>query len=206
MRLSHLLLAATVLLGALQAPAQASAIVAPTPTISESVTKNSDGLYVYQFSIINSLGGLYNPNNLPLEAMPYMSLQSIEIPYFNDHGIQGEIMLADGWSQSIIATPPYTFASPNELVLTAPDGGLAVGQASGVFSYTSIYAPVKAPYSGTYAFGWKFYGDPLIPGSPDALAAGYPSAQLPAVPEPDSIAMLVLGLGLLAGVARRQRA
>lgn len=94
-----------------------------------------------------------------------------------------------------------------ELEATPPQLAPGVGYygASG-FSFTSTFAPVDGPYAilqylpPDYDTTTTLFGDPSIPGSPDAIAA----LTAAATPEPGTIALLVAGLCVtMANLKRR---
>lgn len=189
-----LLAASAVAAGAAQAITIAASWSA---SVSETVTQLSADSWRYSFTI-NNLSYV-----MPGDSGYYTELTKLTdylLPYYADAGIR-DITTAPGWIYSTASG--NTFELDNAATLTfSATAGYAIGAGSSLagFSYVSSYGPVKAPFAALFV-GNSFYGDPSIPGSPAALADGL----LPApVPEPATYAMMLAGLGLLAGRTRRR--
>ena len=125
------------------------------------------------------------------------------LPYFADAGISG-IRVPTGWTYSIqSANNVFGLAKAGaiEFVATPSVGYYGSDQ----FSYTANYASgIEGPYlmDLTSAAGapYQISGDPLIPASPDALAA----LSSP-VPEPSTTAVIAIALIVLAMAVRKRR-
>ncbi len=119
------------------------------------------------------------------------------VPYFSDAGITS-IGSPTNWS--------YSIETSNDLFELGAGAGVihwkALGENNGInttgsldgFSYSSIIeGSVKAPFRTLFANGSSINGDPAIPASPSAIAAGLtPIATVPA-----PAATWLFGSGLL---------
>lgn len=96
--------------------------------------------------------------------------------------------------------PDYYFGGDGSNTISFP------GQTLGGFSFVANFSPVSAPVIWDMYGGGTLIGDPALPGSPDAIASGL-SDPLPVVsiPEPDTYAMLLAGLGLLVFTIRSRK-
>jgi hypothetical protein len=96
-----------------------------------------------------------------------------------------------------------------ELQASATENAPGVGYygASG-FSFTSTFAPLEGPYAilqylpPDYDTTRTLFGDPSIPGSPDAIAA----LTTAAAPEPGTTALFLAGLCVVIANLKRRRA
>ena len=157
-------------------------------TVSSTVTENRNGTFDYRFTVFNGPG--------------LSSITSFALPYFNDAGITGITGPADwSWVQAsdpVFGVPPTVLRWTTSLNPVGPDSSL-----SG-FGFTSTFAPVKGPYALGFDSGAVLLGDPPITGSPKTLEAGF-TVPVTTVPEPETYALMLAGLGLL-GLAARRRA
>lgn len=126
-----------------------------------SVVIASDSSYTYDFSAVNGCHG----NDQPL-------LPGYYLPYFSDAGIS-DIVVPDGWSYSI-DTGDDLFDLPNAGVIEF-ESATPLGYAFPAgFSYQADYAGIDGPFAmslTTDGVPSTLFGDPLIPGSPEAIAA-----------------------------------
>jgi hypothetical protein len=127
-------------------------------------------------------------------------LTGFYLPYFTDADIS-DIVAPTGWSYSI-DTSDNLFGLANAGVIDFTAGTPLVGFsfASG-FGYTSNYSGVEGPDAislTTNGVNSTVFGDPPIPGSPDALAA----LRTTTVPEPSTVALLAIALcAMVPGLA-----
>jgi hypothetical protein len=159
-------------------------------SVSSTVIRSGAETWDYRFTVFNT-----SVDN---------SVTSYEIPWFDDAGITN-ITGPSGWnySTSESAFGPYPAMS---LVWNYPANPIAPGESLSGFGFTASYAPVKGPFALGFDNGAMFMGDPAIPGSPLAGDAGYTKPfPVTSVPEPETYAMMLAGLGLLGFAARRRK-
>lgn len=145
---------------------------------------------------LDTLGGV------PIPDLYYTN--KFYLPYFSDAGIT-DINSPSGWSYSIEGTNDLFGLGSGAGVIhwSASTGAeLALYDVLSGFSYvSSVAGSVKAPFRLDYINGdWRL-GDPPIPASPLALAAG-----LAPIPVPAAVWLFGSGLLGLIGVARRNSA
>lgn len=211
--------AVAVALGLSSGLARAADFPEPYPTvasITSIVTQSGPATWQYQLTIHNDSEshdfGAYGP-------VPWVYW--VMIPYFADAGVTNitcpgtcwNALSGQGWFwstpsvNSVGGTPG--FGNPNDLALSwewpADTPVLGPGTSLSGFGFTASYAPVKGPFNLRFALGQAYFGDPAIPGSPLALAAGYVEPYpVTGVPEAGTYAMLLAGLAWLGVVARRR--
>lgn len=160
---------------------------------NSSVTQNG-AAYDYNFS----LAGI--DSNCPADVE---NLSDFYVPYFSDAGVTN-IHAASGWSYAIENSDAIfnlgNGAEQLHFFANSPANYIGAPAVDG-FGYTAAYDGVKAPYYEqlVYLNGAVDgqLGDPLIPGSPEAIDALEPGAN---VPEPASTALALIGFaGLVAG-------
>ncbi len=164
-----------------------------TGTVSSTVTQSGSETWDYQFTVLNTA---YDS-----------SVNSFEIPWFNDAGITN-ITAPAGWNNDTTYEGFLSgYATATEFLLWNSSTTLiAPGQSLSGFGFTASYAPVKGPFALGFDNWSYFIGDPAIPGSPSALNAGYTEAfPVTNVPEPETYALMLAGLGLLGFAARRRK-
>ncbi|CAN5755645.1 hypothetical protein BH11PSE8_BH11PSE8_07360 [soil metagenome] len=200
--LPHRVLVSTVAAASCLFAPQVHATCATGQSADTTVTP-SGSTFVYAWGIFN---GCAAPDSSGVVRVG-PQLSHFYLPFFSDAGIS-DIVVPEGWVFSI-DTPSNLFGLPGAGVIDfAPTTAFGYSFATG-FSYTSSYAGVYAPFrtefytvdvDGVPTAYYHYVGDPLIPGSPDAVRA---LGATPPVPEPASLALFGAGLGLLA--LRRKR-
>jgi len=156
---------------------KAHALCALGDAVTSTVTP-SGGSFSYAFVVSNP-----NCGSAPLNGF--------FLPYFLDAAISN-IIAPSGWSVTLdTATDLFGLGAGTMDFIPATPPTLAPQTSVSGFSFLSTYGSVKGPFATTLTAGGTQYtnfGDPLIPGSPDALKA------LGAVPEPSATALLAIGL------------
>lgn len=210
----RILLAAAV--AGVVAAGQAWATCATDSVVADdSVTQNGP-TWTYVYFVQNGCA----PNQQQL-------LTDFYIPFFADAGIANITVPAPDNSALPPITWTYSIDASNNL-FGLPGAGVidfqvtsltdvSPGQSfpgvgyygSNGFSFTSSYAPVKGPFAmlqtaydgGLYNSSALLFGDPSIPGSPDTIRALSRT-----VPESGTMALLALGLCLMAPALKRRGA
>jgi hypothetical protein len=178
-------------LAALLTAGQVYATCVANPEVSSMVTASGQ-TYDYAFTVTNGCLGSQETTGFYL-------------PYFTDAGISNIVVPTD-WSYSIDPSDNlFGLANAGVIDFTTSNPLVGYTYASG-FGYTSNYTGVEGPDAvslTTNGVNSTLFGDPLIPGSPDTLAALGSTT----VPEPSTAALLAIAfLALVPGLGRRLRA
>lgn len=133
-----------------------------------------------------------------------LSIREFAIPYFDDAGITA-ILAPSNWTYSISSTDVFNLGFGAKAIVwqaVTDNAGIALGATLGGFGYESSYEPGKGPYSFTLGNGTTSYGDPAIPLSPNAVAAGI--LPLSNVPEPEQYLLTLVSIAALATRLRKR--
>lgn len=176
---------------ALSFTGHASALCIASTGVSSDTPSNGIPSSTYEYTVINGC----SPEDQPM-------LDDFFLPYFPDAGISN-IEVPEGWTYSI---------EPGNDIFNLPNAGVIEFDAdtpfgyygSNGFSYTADYdVGIDGPFAmdltkdgGSY----RIFGDPLIPASPEAVAA----LGTVATPEPSLVALLSLGVGALIAYANHR--
>jgi hypothetical protein len=183
---------AAALLG-IAASGQAWALCEVGDNVSSTVTPQGAGVWLYDFSVLNGC----NTVNQPF-------LSDFYIPYFADAGIANITMPTPtldtpvSWTYSIDPTTDL-FGLGTGVIDFHAATPVGYNQYEG-FTYTANYAGVKGPFAMDLTTG-RLFGDPMIPGSPDTLAALNGAA----VPEPKWSGIAVLAPAFALGCTGRRK-
>lgn len=139
----------------------------------------------------------------------FLGTREFSVPFFDDAGI-ADIVSPTGWSYSITNIDTFSLGQgAGTLTWSAASTGdyIATGASLNGFSYDTAFAPGKGPFQAVIGSGTSIIGDPAVPLSPKAIAAGIQGATPPSqVPEPQSMLLILAGLGLLAANRTLRRA
>jgi hypothetical protein len=172
------------------------------PSVEDFVTPTGLGSsqYSYKVSLSPSIGcasaGRIGP-----------AISRFAVPYFTDAGITS-IDSPTGWNYTIADVDTFGLGFGAKTLQWAVDTMapsavyISLGGSLSGFEYTANYGPAKGPFLVSGG-GNTVIGDPAIPGSPNALAAGLEPLEITAVPEPSGGAFLYSLL--VAGVIVRFR-
>lgn len=125
-------------------------------------------------------------------------MREFALPYFDDAGIT-TILSPTGWQSRIDPADRFSlgFGARTLIWSAQADGaGIALGASIGGFNYAAGFAAGKGPFTATLGNLQSRVGDPAIPLSPNAVAAGI--APLAPVPEPPIHVLLLIGLATIA--------
>ena len=205
----HIAASLALCIAAFATPAEAILVAAAylPPVITDSVTQTGAARWQYNFTITNR--AWWNP--LVPQYSDSVRITDYLLPYFSDAGIAIS-QTPTGWAWRIDAEDSFhlghgaetlhwyatTFAYGIAATSLGDTATHPAGDTLGGFSYGADFGPVYSPFISNFQSGVSLKGDPALPGSPNAKAAG-----LNSVPEPSSLALLLAGLGLMAWVQRR---
>ena len=165
--------------------ASASAIiVSPNIWVDSTVNQTGSNSWSYGYTVYNNLWSSTG------------SITSFYLPYFSDAGVTA-LTSPTGWTATIeTSNNVFGLAGAGAIQWSAdlPANGIALYSSLSGFGFNASYAPAYGPFMASLSTGGNFLGDPSIPGSPNTIAA---------IPEPESYAMLLAGLGLIGFVARK---
>jgi hypothetical protein len=218
---------AALLLLAVQPALAAIVLCSPASTVDSNVISNS-GVYQYQFTVTNTsqCTGQGSPVmvdfELPLQSPE--SVSSIVSPGYWSY----EILTSAEFFSDFGITNPFasdyvlhwydTLAHPSENGLTpanlsesiVPIGFEVAYQRTDVyensasgFGFSSLMGPIAGPYESSWLTTNRLPGDPPLPGNPTiggVGAPGLPPFSPSGVPEPVSLVLAALGLGLFGGL------
>jgi hypothetical protein len=183
--------------------------------VVDTVTDNLNGTWHYSYVVTNRSTATGTEDKLIATTLPFSTLtitlptiNLFALPYFGGSGITNITGPAGfGWDNRIgdtTGTIDFGYGPGSQSIFWALNGrGIEQGDYLDVgksltFGYDAAYGPGKGPFavgnSGNY-----FYGDPAIPLSPAAVAAGIlPYAPVASVPVPSAAWLLAVGLCLVA--------
>jgi PEP-CTERM motif len=174
-------------------------------SIVSNVTLTGPDEWTYSYALTNTATCFGNCSDTsagkPIDTY-LLSIREFSLPFFADYGgftLETITSPAD-WSWSVENSPfvkddGSTIHGSQTLLWTAQTdtAGIALNGNKGGFGFIATFSAGYAPYSVSYPTLGTFHGDPPIPLSPLAIAAG-----IQPVPEPHSALLLALGLGALA--------
>ena len=183
-------------------PSYGSCLSGALPSVEDFVTSidASSARYSYKVSLSPPIGCL--------RLGTVNSVSRFAVPYFTDAGITS-IDSPTGWTYTIADVDTFGLGFGAKTLqwkladLISSTGTIFPGGYLSGFGYTANYGPVKGPFLVSDGMLNSVIGDPAIPGSPNALAAGLQPLGVTAVPEPSGGAFLYSLL--VAGVIVRFR-
>lgn len=208
--------AAAASLGLLMTPVHAGIGVSVVVGAADQVTTLSAGQWAYAYTVTNDTTCFGNCGDT-IRGKPIidyaLAVREFALPYFGDAGITSIHSPAD-WQFSIVDADWFALGQgAKTLVWTAQTdtaGIAALGASLGGFGYSAAFAAGKGPAwtalgdsTSFLVYGRSVLSDLAIPRSPNAIAAGIPI--LTAVPEPQIYALLLAGLGVVAGGLKLNR-
>jgi hypothetical protein len=209
--ISRGLLAACCVLPAMSAQAVRIEVVSARPDVVDTVIRIQANAWQYGFAITNHSWSIPSLSDS-------VRIVEFDLPYFADAGLSA-IHAPVGWTWKVDSADSFGLGNGAQTLVwtaTAISFGIAgttsdffqgfpvpPGDTLSGFSFVAPFAPVKAPYAVKFEGMGTMSGDPALPGSPAAIAAGLTVAlPVSTVPEPAGLALLSAGLLLLIGRAR----
>lgn len=185
-------------------------VTGPEVAIIDSIVPIDANTWTYTYSLTNITDCFGNcgdtaPTSFGTKSIYnyILAVREFAIPYFDDANVT-LITAPANWTSQVVANDIFGLGSgAHALVWTAltDNSGIALGATLGGLSYESTFGPGKGPFSTTFGGGWVVLGDPAMPLSPSAIAAGIaPSA----IPVPAAVWLFNSGLGLLGFINRRK--
>lgn len=163
---------------------------------------NMDGsIWRYEYTLTNNttcFGGCGSTDGGKPISSYVLGVRQFAVPYFDDAGVM-TLMAPEGWIVQIVAEDIFELGhGAQALVWSASidDAGIAIDASLNGFAYEALFEPGKGPFSATLGNGNAMYGDPAIPLSPNAVAAGI--LPLNPLPEPPSYLLMLAGIAILA--------
>ena len=183
-----------------------------TPVIADSVIQVDASTWKYDFSVTNNAVA-FRPSYVDKAR-----LTDYLLPFFSDAALSA-IQAPTDWAWRIDTDDRFNLGHGAQTLhwySTSLSSGIAGGEYRGLdlgvagvtlrgFSFTSDFGPVKAPFLAGFSTNPGFWipGDPALPGSPGARAAGLNQPfYVPSVPEPTTVVLVMAGL-MQIGVTRR---
>lgn len=180
------------------APVRAATIATPGVGVTDH-TSAVGPIYTFDYALTNTTVCTVNCTGTTTgHSIPgyILALREFAVPYFTDAAITAITAPMD-WTWHIVATDLFNLGHSAEALVwdaQTETAGIALGATLDGFGFQSTFGPGKGPFQGTLGGGGTIAGDPAIPLSPNAIAAGILPLDVPSVPEPATLALLALAL------------
>ena len=175
--------------------------------VTDTTTLDSSAIWTYSYSLRNNttcfLSCSDTVNGKSISGY-VLAVREFAVPYFADAQISS-IFSPAGWAYTISTGDRFNLGNTAGALIwfaTSDLSGIALDASLGGFGYQTLYGPGKGPFSATLGNLSSFHGDPAIPLSPNAIAAGI--APVSSVPEPESYLLVLLSLVAVASLGRRR--